>query len=80
MADKVEKVKLQWFEFPMRIVVKRDGGAEEFVRKGSVCFSPPIEVVPDPMREDAASLLSTQFGTKVIEEPYSKLMKKLYDA
>jgi hypothetical protein len=72
MAD-----KLVFVELPMLVIAKSEGGkAEEFTRKGALCFEPPVEVVPHPQNENA-SLLSTSFGTKQVDMPYEKLMEML---
>jgi hypothetical protein len=62
----------------MLVVVKDGNGAgQEYTREGAVCFDPPVELVPHPKREDTSCILSTQFGTKVVEMPYKSILEKL---
>lgn len=73
----VDIARGRFYELPIRMTVKNEkGGQQELVRTGAVCFDPPVELCPHPT-VIGVTMLTTPFGTKAVELPYSKVLEVL---
>jgi hypothetical protein len=73
---------LKFIELPVEVSVKTNTGTSDKVRDVAICFNPPVEMMPHPLRESSATLLITSNGTKTVELPYAEVLKRMkaYDA